>query len=100
MYINNAQRDVDFLQDFTIQIIGASWAGSEQSWNCDTIGGTRGKWDAIAEQMTDICAQSGHLGFSGCGKKRNVEVKRRQTTTFFTAEKRNRTDAHEAYPVM
>ena len=56
MYIINAQRDVDLLQDFTIQIIGASSGTDLSSLGTTTrLEGTREKWDAIAEGTTDIC---------------------------------------------
>ena len=72
MCSNNAQRDVDFLQDFTIQIIGGSLGPDLSSLGTTTRlealeeSGTRS-----AEQMTDICAQSGHPVVPAAGKRQN-----------------------------
>ena len=57
MCINNAQQVADVSKDFK----PGRWChirrGSEQSWNCGTNADSREKWDAIAEEMTDIFAQ-------------------------------------------
>ena len=60
MCINNSQQDAAFFMNFMSDLWCFIGLGSEQSWNYDAIERTREKWDAIAEQMTDICAQSGH----------------------------------------
>ena len=88
MCSNNARRDADFLQDFTIQIIGASLGPGLSSLGTTTRlkaheeSGTRSP-----KQMTDICARLDIQLFQLRNKEEmNVEVKRRQTATFFTAE--------------
>ena len=72
----SAEQVADFSRDFQPSHWCHIGPRSEQSWNYDTIEGTRGKLDAIAENMKDILHQQDTSSCSRCGKyaERNVEV--------------------------
>ena len=91
MCINSAQQVAEFSIDFKPGRCRHIEPRSEQSWTYDTIEDTRGKWDAIAEKMTDIFAQSGHPVFPALEKMKKGSLKSKSgtTTIHFTADNEN-----------
>ena len=51
--INITQEVADYPR-ISSHVVGFVGSGSKQSWGCGAVADTRGKWDAIAEKMTDI----------------------------------------------
>ena len=71
---NNAREVADVFNNFKPGYWCYTGPRSDQS-NHDTVANTRGKWDAIAEKMTDIFAQSGHPAFPSAEKMKKGTLK-------------------------
>ena len=90
MCILSAQHVADFSDNFKPGHWCHTGPASEESWNYDTNADTRGKWDAVAETMTDIFAQSEHP-FSSCGidEERDRSTPKAENHHPFTAGTQN-----------